>query len=61
MTIERVWTDSTGKHRIEALYGGLVGGKVRLKKTDGRIVQLPLERLSPADQDFVRQVSRAAE
>ena len=61
MTIERVWTDSTGKHQIEALYGGLVGGKVRLKKTDGRIVQLPLERLSPADQGFVRQVSRVAE
>jgi len=61
MTIERVWTDSTGKHQIEALYGGLVGGKVRLKKADGRIVQLPLERLSSADQDFVRQVSRAAE
>jgi S1-C subfamily serine protease len=54
MTLRRTWIDSTGQHQIDALYGGVVQGKVRLKKTDGRIIFLTPSQLSPADQSFIR-------
>jgi hypothetical protein len=51
----REWTDSTGTFQVQAEYLGLEDGKVRLKKADGNVIAVPLERLSQADQDFVRQ------
>jgi hypothetical protein len=30
----RQWTDSTGKHTVQAEFIGLKGGKVRLRKQD---------------------------
>jgi len=50
----RTWSDASGKYRIEAelVYAG--DGNVRLKKTDGRVVTVPLSKLSDADRRFVR-------
>jgi hypothetical protein len=50
----RKWTDTTGKFNVEAEFVEVQNGKVRLKKPDGKIVVVPLEKLSAADQAFVK-------
>jgi len=55
----RTWTDSTGKYKIEAEMAGFENGDVELRKADGKISKVPLEKLSRADQQYVR--ARAAE
>ena len=50
----RTWTDSSGAYKVEAELVDENDGTVRLKRGDGRIVSLPLDRLSPADQAYVR-------
>lgn len=50
----RTWTDSTGKHKIEAEFIEIVEGQVKLKKPDGKQVSLPLGKLSKEDQLFLR-------
>ena len=49
----RTWTDSTGKHKTEARFRGILNGMVRLEKVDGKDTTLPLERLSDADREWV--------
>ena len=49
----RTWSDATGKFRVEARFVGLDAGKVILQKADGNRIAVPLERLSPADRQFV--------
>jgi hypothetical protein len=51
----RTWTDSTGQRHIEAAFVGQVDGQVRLRRPDGKEVNLALEKLSPADQEWVRR------
>ena len=51
----RTWTDRSGSYKIEAEFVDESGGTVRLKRGDGRIVSLPLERLSAADQAYVQK------
>ncbi len=53
----RTWTDSTGKFTIEATLLEFADGKVKLERTDGRIVTLPFEKLSAADQQFVEAMN----
>jgi len=50
----RTWTDDTGKHHTEALLHDFAGGMVRLRKRDGTDVQLPFERLSEADRQYLQ-------
>jgi thiol-disulfide isomerase/thioredoxin len=57
----RTWTDSSGKFRVEAELVRLDSGKVTLRKTDGKLVTLPMEKLSAADQQFVRQQETTAQ
>ena len=57
----RTWTDSSGGHQVEAEFVDENAGTVRLKKRDGRITSLPLERLSAADQTYIRTQQRGAE
>jgi hypothetical protein len=56
----RTWTDNTGKFSIEATLEDVKDGQVTLKRTDGRKVTLPSERLSQADQDFLKDLQKAA-
>ena len=51
----RTWTDSTGKHQVEAAFVCFDGGKVRLKKKDGKEIAVPLARLSEPDQEFAKK------
>jgi hypothetical protein len=56
----RSWNDATGAFTLEAQYIGVEQGKVKLKKTDGRVVAVPLDRLSTEDQAFVAQQTGTA-
>jgi len=49
----RTWKDATGTFSLDAQFVGVKDGKVLLKKTNGQIVPIPLDRLSKEDQDFV--------
>ena len=51
----RTFVDSTGKHEIEAQFIELDNGKVKLLKRDGSTTEVPLDRLSDKDQEFVKQ------
>ncbi len=50
----RTWSDSTGKHKVEAELVSVSDGKVWLKKSNGSVISLPLSRLSKADQEFLK-------
>jgi hypothetical protein len=49
------WNDSTGQHKIEATFLGIEQGKVKMRRTDGKELSVPLERLSKADQVYAEQ------
>ncbi|MCD4728233.1 MAG: DUF4352 domain-containing protein [Pirellulales bacterium] len=49
----RTWTNSTGTHKTEAKFGGMAFGKVKLIKRDGSTVQVPLEKLSDEDREWI--------
>jgi len=51
----RTWTDQTGSHRTEAEFVAFQNGTVWLKRTNGLLISLPIDRLSADDQLFVRQ------
>lgn len=53
--VTRTWTDASGRFKIEAVMLKFADGKVSLKRTDGREIDLPLEKLSAADQAYVKQ------
>lgn len=50
----RTWTDSTGKFKLDAKLIAVENGNVKLERPDGKIVTMPLDKLSPADQVIVR-------
>ncbi|WP_425618804.1 SHD1 domain-containing protein [Anatilimnocola sp. NA78] len=50
----RIWTDSTGQFTIDAELIGFEDGAAKLKRKDGKVVSLPLDKLSGADQAAVR-------
>ncbi len=52
--LAREWTDSSGTHKIEAELVKLDGEVVHLKKADGTIVKVPLNKLCEDDRKFVR-------
>lgn len=49
----RTWTDSTGKHKIEAKFVSIDEGEVTLITGVGRKITLPLERLCEEDQKLL--------
>lgn len=50
----RTWTDSTGTFSVEAQMLSSDGTQVKIKKTDGKVLTLPLSKLSAKDQAYVR-------
>jgi hypothetical protein len=50
----RSWTSADGKVTIMAALVALKGVVVALKRADGRVMEVPLEKLSPADQAYAR-------
>ena len=53
----RTWTDLTGKFSIDAVLIGIKEGKVALRKLNGSRVVLSLDKLSEADQEFIRDTA----
>ncbi len=57
----REWTDATGKFKVEAELVKIEDGKVFLKKqSDGATIQVPIARLSAADQAHVQSLESPA-
>lgn len=48
----RTWTDRTGKYSVVATLVEVKERVVRLRKANGRITSVPIERLSQIDQQF---------
>ena len=53
----RTWTDQTGRYSVEARFSELSEGNVRLERKNGETVELPLERLSEPDQQYIENTS----
>ncbi len=51
----RTWNDASGKFSIEALLLSSDAVKVRLKKRDGKVIEVPLTTLCDADVRYVNQ------
>ena len=49
----RKWTDKTGNFSVEADLVHVKDGKAILKKTDGKVIAVPLDRLSAADRRYL--------
>lgn len=49
----RLWTDATGKHKVEAEIESVDRTNVVLKTPSGRLITLPLDKLGEVDRAFV--------
>jgi len=57
--IVRTWRDNTGLYEVEGQLTSILGGKVRLTKTNGRTCTVDFRRLSTSDMEYVQQVAAA--
>lgn len=55
----RIWTDSSGRHKTEAAFVRAEADSVHLKLANGRVVSIPLARLSKEDRDYVAKSSES--
>lgn len=51
----REWTDASGTYKVQAELVSFEFDHVQLKRTDGKILNMPLTKLSADDQQFVRE------
>ncbi|MGA2064147.1 MAG: SHD1 domain-containing protein [Thermoguttaceae bacterium] len=49
----RTWTDASGTEIGEAKFSGIIAGRVKLVKRDGSSVQVPLDKLSDEDREWI--------
>jgi len=54
----RKWTDSTGSFSVNAKLVSNEDGSVKLEKEDGRIITLPLTKLSDKDQTYLEELKK---
>lgn len=57
----RKWTDATGEFSVEAKLEATYGDVLDLRTTDGRLIRVPFDRLSVADQDLIENSHRFPE
>lgn len=50
----RTWTSPGDQKTMEAEYAGLANGKVSLRLANKRLTQVPLEKISDADKEYVK-------
>ncbi len=55
---ERNWQDSTGNFSVQAELVDVVDGKVWLKKQNGKVIKVPIERLSKKDQAYLEDLGK---
>jgi beta-lactamase regulating signal transducer with metallopeptidase domain len=53
----RTWNDATGDFSLEGEFVELKDGKVVIKKTDGKVISIALDKLSKEDQEFAAKQS----
>lgn len=53
----RTWHDDTGRHTIRAGFGSINHDKVVLVKSDGDRIEVPVDRLSKADQREIEKLT----
>lgn len=56
----RTWTDSSGRHTVKATFLELRNDNVRLKKENGDVIQVPLNKLSEADREAAKKLMEKA-
>jgi PelA/Pel-15E family pectate lyase len=49
----RMWTDRSGQYSVEATLVEVSGGNVRLRRSDGNVITVPLNKLSERDQRYI--------
>jgi hypothetical protein len=54
----RTWTDANGNHKVWAKFKTAAAGNVNLEKEDGTAVVVPIDGLSEADQEYLKQRRR---
>ena len=47
----RTWTDSTGKYKIDGEFVRLADGQVDIRRADGKLVRIPVDKLSDEDRE----------
>ncbi|MEP3929948.1 SHD1 domain-containing protein, partial [Rhodopirellula bahusiensis] len=57
----RIWTDKTGKFKIEASFLAIKDGKLRLKSADNKTIEVPLAALSEKDADLAERFQKESE
>jgi len=55
---ERIWRDSTGSFEVRATLLNVKSDSVVLKRTDGRVVDVSLDRLSKSDREHIESLQR---
>ena len=53
----RTWTDASGQFKIEAEFVAMIDGAVQLRKPNGEIISVPVDKLSNPDREFLSQFS----
>jgi hypothetical protein len=53
----RIWKDASGKFQVRAALLEQSATSVRLRTDDGRELNIPIQRLSPADQEHLRALN----
>jgi hypothetical protein len=53
----REWVDDSGSFRIRGRLIAVLDGKVRILKETGRTTTVPMQRLSPADREYVNELA----
>ena len=55
----RTWIDNTGRHSIQAKFVQVNGDKIRLKKDNGDVIEVAMNKLSDTDQFVAKQFSHS--
>lgn len=54
-TNTRIWHDRSGQFKVEAQFLGIHNGKIRLHKANGVVIEVPEEKMSAGDMEFIRK------
>ncbi|KIJ70021.1 hypothetical protein HYDPIDRAFT_77892 [Hydnomerulius pinastri MD-312] len=54
----RIWHDRSGQFRVEAALLGFSGGKLRLHKINGVVIEVPSEKMSVEDIRYVERLTK---
>ena len=53
----RIWKDRSGQFQVEAAFLGYHDRKLRLHKVNGVIIEVPAEKMSPEDINYVEKIT----